>query len=193
MARPGDVLRGGGKRLVFLETKADTNGARLSFDEFVEAGEDAVPAHVHPRQRELFTVVSGTLGVRVGGKERLVAAGEAVEVPPGAPHTYWNAGGSELHHVVTLEPALDHETFFESVYGLAREGFSPQRKTLRNLMLLAQLFAGHDNWLAGVPVPLQRVLFPLLAALGRALGLKVWKPTYAAVGGEVSLNPPTLV
>ncbi|THF66727.1 cupin domain-containing protein [Deinococcus sp. Arct2-2] len=191
MARIGDVLEGGGKRLVFRETKADTNGARLAFDEFVEAGVSAVPAHLHPQQRERFTVVAGTLGLQVNGEQRLLQGGESLDVPAGTAHTYWNAGEGELHHIVTLEPALDHDRFFESVYGLTAEGFTPDKKTFRNLLLAAGLFARHENWMVGVPVTVQKLVFPLLAALGHRLGLRVWKPEYAARQRSVPLDVPT--
>lgn len=120
MAQAGHMLQGGGKRLIFRETSRDTGGARLSFDEFVNVDVGSVPPHIHPRQTERFTVISGTLGVRVAGQEKLVRAGEWVSVPPGVTHTYWNAGADELHQTVTLEPALRHERFFESVYGFGR-------------------------------------------------------------------------
>lgn len=179
MAHVGTTLTAGGKRLVFRETKASTHGARLTFDEFVAPGEGPVPPHVHPRQHERFTVVRGTLGVRVGGETRVVQPGHSVLVAPGTPHTYWNAGPDELHHVVTLEPALEHETFFESVYGLAREGFAPERRTALNLLRLARLFGEHETWLVGPPVAAQRLLFGALGALARRLGVRVWKPEYA--------------
>lgn len=179
MARVGTTLIAGGKRLVFRETRESTNGARLAFDEFVAPGEGPVPAHIHPHQSERFTIVRGTLGVRVNGETRVLRAGESVLVEPGVPHTYWNAGKDELHHVVALEPALDHETFFESVYGLAREGFSPEHRTVVNLLRLARLFGQHDNWLAGPPVALQRPLFRALGTVARLVGVRVWKPEYA--------------
>ncbi|MFB9990890.1 hypothetical protein ACFFLM_02690 [Deinococcus oregonensis] len=94
------------------------------------------------------------------------------------PHTYWNAGAGELHQTVTLEPALQHERFFESVYGLAAEGFTPERRTFKNALLGAGLVVEHHTWLAEVPMTLQRVVFPPLAALARMLGFRVWKPEF---------------
>lgn len=185
MARPGSTLSADGKRLVFRDTHASTNGVRLRFDEYVEARVGPVPPHIHPHQSERFTVVSGTLGVRVGNETRTLQPGDSVLVGPGIPHTYWNAGPDELRHVVTLEPALDHERFFESVYGLSAEGFSPERRTLLNLLRLARLFGEHDNLLAGPPVRLQRLVFGALGVLARRLGVQVWKPEYAARPQEV--------
>lgn len=69
MAEIGTVLLGGGKRLIFRETSASSGAARLSFDEFLAAGEEPVPSHIHPRQSERFEVLSGTLGLRLGSHE----------------------------------------------------------------------------------------------------------------------------
>ena len=53
-------------------------------------------------------VLSGRMGVKAGGRERVLEAGEEAVVPPGVPHTFWNASrsGEVLHHVVELRPAL---------------------------------------------------------------------------------------
>jgi mannose-6-phosphate isomerase-like protein (cupin superfamily) len=48
--------------------------------------------HIHAAQIERFTVLSGTLGVRVRRETRILGPGEVVEVAPATPHTLWNAG-----------------------------------------------------------------------------------------------------
>lgn len=115
-------------------------------------------------------------------------AGESVVIEPGAAHTYWNAGQGELHHRVTLQPALGHEKFFESVYGLAQEGFTPQSKSLLNLLRLARLFSEHDTWLPGLPMVIQKPLFVGLGGVARLLGVRVWRPQYAQPVQEAALN-----
>lgn len=47
--------------------------------------------HVHPRQEERFEVLSGKLGLRVGGVERVLGEGEAITAPAGFAHAAWNA------------------------------------------------------------------------------------------------------
>jgi quercetin dioxygenase-like cupin family protein len=49
------------------------------------------PAHVHPAQDERFTVLDGALTVRVAGEERVLAAGDVLDVPRATPHAMWNA------------------------------------------------------------------------------------------------------
>jgi hypothetical protein len=68
-------------------------------------------------------------------------------------------------------PALRTEAFFETVFGLAAEG-KVNEKGVPNLLqsaVIAQAFAGEFR-LAKPPWPIQRLLFAVLAPLGRLLG-----------------------
>jgi mannose-6-phosphate isomerase-like protein (cupin superfamily) len=109
-------------RVIFRVTAQDTNGALLEFDDFLLAGYISPPEHVYPRQQERFEVISGSLGVRIDGRELVLRAGESVAVPSGTPHTIWNAGEGETHLLVAFQPALQTEAFFETMFALARAG-----------------------------------------------------------------------
>jgi uncharacterized cupin superfamily protein len=66
--------------------------------------------HVHPRQEERFEVLSGKLGLRVGGVERVLGEGEAITAPAGFAHAAWNASSDdEVHVLVDFRPALRTE------------------------------------------------------------------------------------
>ncbi len=43
-------------------------------------------------------------------------------MPAGVAHRWRNVGQTEAQVRVTLRPALDTETFFETLFGLARDG-----------------------------------------------------------------------
>ena len=180
MAYAGKVIESPDTRLVFLKTAGDTEGKLLRFRQFVRAGHAPVPAHIHGSQEERFVVLSGRMGVRSGGQERILEAGEEAVVVPGVPHTFWNASlsGEVLHHVVELRPALDSERFFETVFGLRRDGKLVEGKT-PNPLMMAPVVVEYENWLAGPPVILQRLLFPPLALLGRLLGYRASYPRYS--------------
>ena len=47
------------------------------------------PPHLHPAQDERFTVLEGTLHARIAGDERVLHAGDVLEVPRGTVHTMW--------------------------------------------------------------------------------------------------------
>lgn len=179
MAYAGKTIESPDTRLVFLKTARDTDGKLLRFEQFVRADHAPVPAHVHGRQEERFVVLSGRMGVKSGGRERVLEAGEEVTVPPGTPHTFWNAGDGELHHLVELRPALEAEEFFETVFGLQRDGKLVEGR-MPNPLMMAPVIVAYESWLAGPPVAVQKLIFPPLALLGRLLGYRASYPRYSA-------------
>ena len=48
--------------------------------------------------------------------------GESMVAPPGVGHTWWIEGEEESRVLVEFRSALNTETFFETMYGLARDG-----------------------------------------------------------------------
>lgn len=174
MAYAGKEIESPTTRLVFKQTTSDTGGELLQFEQFVRGKNPEVPEHVHPRQEERFVVLSGRMGVRAKGKEQVLGPGEEAVVPPGTPHTFWNAGGEELHHLVELRPALKSEVFFETVFGLQRDGKFPAEGEKRppNVFQGALIVSEYENYLAGMPTLFQKLFFPPLASLGRLLGYK---------------------
>ena len=73
-------------------TLIDHSPERLLVDVRYEPDGSAPPAHFHPGQDETFEVVSGTIGVRLNGKTRVLIGGDVLEIPRGTPHSMWNAG-----------------------------------------------------------------------------------------------------
>jgi quercetin dioxygenase-like cupin family protein len=56
-----------GLRTIFRKTAEETSGELLQVDWIGEPGWSTGPDHVHPYQEERFEVLSGRLGLRVGG------------------------------------------------------------------------------------------------------------------------------
>ena len=183
MAEPGDVLEHPvtGERLVWRQVAGDTNGELLESDLFARPGTHPAAAHVHPNQEERFRVVKGSIKLRVDGGEAILSAGERATVPAGRPHTWWNVGDEEAHVVVEVAPALRTEMFFETFFGLAKDGRTNSRG-LPNLLSMAVILREYDDevHLARPPVVVQRALFGPLAVLGRRLGYRGWYPEYTA-------------
>jgi hypothetical protein len=63
-----------GLRTVFRKTARDTDGELLQVDWIGEPGWNTAPDHVHPLQEERFEVISGKLGLRLEGAERIYGA-----------------------------------------------------------------------------------------------------------------------
>jgi quercetin dioxygenase-like cupin family protein len=183
MARSGDVLEHPvtGERVVWRKAARDTNGEFLRGDLYAGPGGFVAAEHVHPKQEERFEVLAGVLGLRIDGHERILQAGQIAVVPPGRPHVWWNAGDGEAHVLGEFRPALRTEMFFETFFGLARDG-KTNRKGLPNPVRLAVLMREYEDELrlARPPFLVQKALFWPLAALGRLLDYRGWYPRYSS-------------
>ena len=183
MARSGDVLEHPvtGERLVFLKVARDTDGRLMEGDMFAQPGGHPAATHVHPHQEERFRVVHGTVRFEVDGKERILGPGETTSVPPGRAHTWANVGDDEACIRVEFEPALRTEMFFETFFGLAKDG-KTNSKGLPNLLSMAVPDAGVRRRDAAGPSARRGPagLFTPLALLGRTLGYRGWYPRYTS-------------
>lgn len=189
MARTGQISKGLFTEVTFVETAADTHGARLVMEHRVQPGNASPPEHLHRQQVETFEVLAGRLWVRVCGAETVLEAGDTVTVPKGVPHTFKNDGSDALHIRVTLEPANDAETFFETITGLKRRGLLPgARITWPQLLQMSLLISTYDVPLAGVPLWVQRPAFGFLGNLAKRSGYRAWYPESSPYGSVAHEN-----
>ncbi len=185
MAKKGDVIENPttSERIIFRQTAQETQGALLQFDDILQAGGIGPPEHVHPHQEERFQVVSGTMGVRVDGREQTLHVGESISVPAGAAHTWWNAGDDELHQITEFRPALKLETFFETFFGLVRDG-KGDKVGQPSFMQIAVMVPEYDIYLSKPPIPMQKALFAVLGPIARLIGYRSSYQRYSS--SEVS-------
>jgi quercetin dioxygenase-like cupin family protein len=190
MAQAGDELVNPvtGLRTVFRKTAQDTSGELLQVDWIGEPGWTTGPDHVHPRQEERFEVLSGKLGLRVEGVERVHGAGEVIVAPAGAPHAAWNAGDDEVYVLVDFKPALRTETAFETLAGLARDGKTNRAGAPMNPLRLALILREYEEEIYFVrpPLAVQRLILGALARVARLLGYRAEYPYPYARQSEVS-------
>ncbi len=178
-----------GERITWIETADTTGGQLLSFDLSLRPGAAVAAEHLHVRQEERFRVDAGTIALDLGGTVRTVSQGEEVTVAAGVPHRWWNEGTVEATVRVELRPALDTETFFETFFGLARDG-KTNDKGIPGLLQIAVAYRDLGDscpTLAKPPAFVQRTIFMLLAPIGRSLGRRAiyakYSPRHAALAG----------
>lgn len=194
VAKSGDVIEHPvtGERVVWRSVAEDTDGKLLELELFARPGGFVAAAHVHPGQEERFEVASGTLIMLVDGQERTLRAGDVAVVPAGRPHAWWNGGSDEVHIRGQISPALRTEHFFETFFGLGKDG-KTNRKGLPNPLQLAVLMREYEDEmrLAKPPFIVQRMLFAPLAVLGRALGYRSRYPHHSAAPSPMEPTAPT--
>jgi quercetin dioxygenase-like cupin family protein len=176
--RPGHVIENpvsGEERIVFTKTAQQTGGEVFGLEVFIRAGAPGTPEMVHPLQDESFELLSGSLDFYIRGQERRLEAGESLLIPKGTPHNWWNASNEQAHALVELKPALRSEGLFANIYGLSSENGS-----LPNLLQLAVLINEHfdEGHLTKPPLLVQKVMFGVLAPVGRLLGYRAHYPKY---------------
>ena len=173
MVEAGDVLENlvSGQHLIIRITAQDTGGELLEVESvYTKPTPSRPPVHYHPLQEERFEVLSGGLNVRVDGRERTLEEGEVLIVPPGVPHQMWAAEAGARVNWQT-RPALKTEAFFETIWGLAKDG-KVSDKGVPDPLRAALIAREYEDMfrLASPPWAIQRLLFGSLALVGRLLG-----------------------
>jgi mannose-6-phosphate isomerase-like protein (cupin superfamily) len=164
-----------GHSVTFLKTAEETGGELLQLEYAVarpEAPLKNIPIHIHAVSEERFEALAGSLGVIVGARRgrRVLQPGKEVLIPPGTPHTFWNAGQEELRFITDVRPAGQFQIYWETVFGLAADG-QVNDKGLPSMWQVAVLVPGMDTYLPSVPVWLQKALIGgVLGRVGRLLG-----------------------
>lgn len=157
---------------MLVESPDENDGARIVTDFAVEAG-GFVPGgeHVHDNLTERLEVRKGEITFTIDGAERTVRAGEEVTVAPGTWHEWWNRGKDEVQLRVTVDPALRFADAILVVWGLCADGHTNAKGRPSPLFgaLVATRYRPEIRF-RQPPDPVQRVLFPPLAALARLLG-----------------------
>jgi quercetin dioxygenase-like cupin family protein len=166
-----------GQEFRFLESGRDDGGEYLRAE--LRFAPDAVSfaEHVHPKTAETFRVLTGELVVVVDGAERRLGPGEQASLPAGVAHTHRNAPGVETRVLTEARPPVAYEELARGLAWLAREGHTDAEGTPRLLPLAVFLAANPDVvYLSSPPVVLQKLLFRVLAPVGRWRGYRTSYP-----------------
>ena len=175
MIQAGDAIENpiSGQRLIFRKMAGDTGGELLEVEStYTKPSPSRPPVHYHPRQEERFEVLSGEVRVLIDGEERALKEGEILIIPSGTPHSMWaEEAGTRLNW--QTRPALKTEAFFETIWGLARDG-KTNGKGVPNLLRAAVVAREYEEEyrLVSPPQAVQSALFGSLAAVGRSLGYR---------------------
>jgi uncharacterized protein YndB with AHSA1/START domain/mannose-6-phosphate isomerase-like protein (cupin superfamily) len=159
-----------GVRVELLRTAAETGGELLEFDVVGRARGLLAQGHVHTSQVERLEVMSGAMKVVVDGRERVLEAGQSLDVPVGAPHSQLPAGEGPGRVRVQVRPAGETEAFLERLAELCRAG-QINRFGFPRPLAAAQLVLdfSHTGHATRPPLALQRAFARLVLAVARPL------------------------
>ena len=180
MIRSGQTIENPvtGERITFLKTSRDTDGEFVLIEAAV-APNGGVASHVHPYQTEEFEVRSGSVEFKRNGKKVVAHAGDTVVVEPGDVHRFKNVGAYEARFVAKVTPALEFESFLETMFALAADGKTNRKGMPMNPFRLAVIAKAHFDTV--------RLPFPPMWM--QAAGLAVGCPLGKALGYEATYTP----
>ncbi len=165
---PHTIENGSGEQLTFVRRVRDADGERLDVRNLVQPG-SGPPMHVHYRQAESLTVVSGRIGVQVQGHAPTEhGVGETVTFETGIAHRFWNAGAEPLVCEGWVKPAHNIEYFLTEIYRSTRENGGARPDGFDSAFLLHR-YASEFGMLE-IPAFVRRFVFPMTLALGRLTG-----------------------
>ena len=175
MTRSGDLFENPATRETgrIIVGAGDTDGRYMQSETRVRPGGAVSVVHRHPRCTERFEVMEGELTIQLEGKTRTLTAGERVTIPPGAAHHYANTSQDDVVFRFDVWPAARFEEMVVTLFALGMEGKTDSKGAPAPLQMAVLLDEYSDVLeLVGPPRSVQRVVIPLLARIGRAVGLR---------------------
>lgn len=172
-----------GETYVALVRGADTGGAYVEGKGFLPVGARPPGVHRHRYQDEQVTVVRGRIRARLGREEREFGPGETVRLPRGQWHDFWVVGDEPAETVARATPALGIEMILQTLAGLAIEGRTDRKGRPRPLQgaVIGQFYREVAEF--KVPPPaVQRLVLPVLAAIGKRRGLRPYYDRHFEAG-----------
>ncbi|HTZ91244.1 MAG TPA: cupin domain-containing protein [Streptosporangiaceae bacterium] len=161
-----------GEEIVIVRSAAETGGQVLDWELRLAPGGRVPSSHVHPGQRETFTVLDGRMRFRVGWRRFVAGPGQRVAVPPGAVHHFANAGQVTARVAVESRPALRMEELLETAAALAQDQHRAGRALPRPLDLALFMTEFEDEVAAPyLPRSAVRLVMRRLARSARTRGL----------------------
>jgi mannose-6-phosphate isomerase-like protein (cupin superfamily) len=175
MFRRGDIFDNPvtGERATILLGTRETRGERLVVELELRGTGFGSALHLHPSIHERWKVVSGRVGMIVQDSISIAEPGNMIEIPPGVPHRFWNAGICEAKLTIDIRPAKRFEAFIRNMIGLAQDG-KTDAMGMPNLLQLAATANEFDDVIrfSRPPRLIQKVLFPLLAPVAALRGYR---------------------
>ncbi len=170
MAKAGDVFElNDGEKVMVRTASADSDGQLLEVEaEWVPKRHRPLP-HFHPSQDEHFEILDGEVSVKLGREQRVLRAGDSVDIPRGTIHTFWNSGSTVARAKWEVRPAQRTEFFFETVHRLREAGHGASGGlALGAGGLVAHAFT--KEFVPAIPGAARTILFPALAGWARMRG-----------------------
>lgn len=165
---PHAIENGHGEQITFVRLVKDPAGDWLEVENLVQPG-SGPPMHVHFKQAESLTVVSGRIGVQESGKEPVEhGPGSTVTFQAGVGHKFWAAGSEPLRCKGWIKPAHNVEYFLTEFYASTKASGKGRPDDFDGAYLGLRYKSEFD--ILDVPAFVRMVIFPVTVFFGKLAG-----------------------
>jgi len=157
-----------GEKLTFLRLVNDPAGDWLETEASASPGAGPI-THVHWKQEESLTVVSGKMATQIPGEAPIYyGPGETVTFNRGTWHRFWNPGEEVLQLKGWVKPANNVEYFLTEMYkaiDAGKDGRPEINATTFLMMHYRSEFGAYD-----IPGFVKKVIMPMKYYMGKLSG-----------------------
>ena len=177
------------KSVVLTDPREHRDQVLLAHLTVAPGGRVAAP-HWHPSIEERFLILKGQIGFHLDGDETVLGPGEHATVARNVVHDWWQVGAEPAEALVEVVPGVRFVEMVGSLFGLARDG-KVDAKGMPGPLQLAVMGEEYDDVVIFTrpPALVRKTMVPLLAAIGRARGLKPKYDEYLEIGAEETPDP----
>jgi quercetin dioxygenase-like cupin family protein len=174
-----------------LELPYDNPERRVAAELIARAGARVVGEHRHPGLVECFTVLEGELTMTRSGQMSTLRQGDTALIEPNVWHDWWNASDRDTRVRVDVTPGERFGHMIETLFGLARLGYTNAKgmPDPLQLSLIAREFSDVIVF-RSPPLVVQRALFGIHAPIARWRG---YRATYPQLSRTVLAPRPAAV
>lgn len=157
-----------GEKIIFKRLVNENGIDKLETEGFAKPG--AGPqTHVHWKQDESLTVVSGKMATQIPGQDPVFyGPGETVIFLRGTWHRFWNAGDDELYIKGWITPANNIVYFLTGLYKAFDKGKNKRPEPTAAAFLMTRYKSEFD--VKGIPAFVKKVIIPIQYFIGKISG-----------------------
>jgi uncharacterized cupin superfamily protein len=127
------------------------------------------PMHVHFKQDEAMSVVTGKIGYQIQGEEPQYAGpGETVVFKKGVAHRFWNASDEVLHCTAWVEPADNFVFYISNVFDAINRGKNGRPEIFDGAYLAWRYRS--EFAITEIPGFVRNIVIPITYFVGSVLG-----------------------
>jgi quercetin dioxygenase-like cupin family protein len=174
-----------------LELPYDNPERRVAAELIARAGARVVGEHRHPGLVECFTVLEGELTMTRSGQMSTLRQGDTALIEPNVWHDWWNASDRDTRVRVDVTPGERFGHMIETLFGLARLGYT-NAKGMPDPLQLSLIVREFSDVIVfrSPPLVVQRALFGILAPIAHWRG---YRATYPQLSRTVLAPRPAAV